>query len=320
MKSRGAAWGGCVAIAALLAGCAHAAADTASPASQPVRWIDRPAPPYHPGGHVLRYETSATPCQARQLRVSRARGGVGLGHVLDRFSFRNTSSSTCLATGFPAVTAIGEGGKRVRLRVRRNPSGTYFGVILAADIDPGHTAQLDLDTEDVTCDIRPRRAYRAVAFILPGGGTVRSQLELGRACGHWQMSRLGRPQRIANGGAVTPGGPGHLRVSWSVGPDTSARPGEVLHYVVTLRNPTATAIPLSPCPAYTEALSWDGGTAARTLFLNCAAVPVVEPRQSVRYRMVLRIPRQAAGAGKLVWRLDVPGDPPGEAAQLTVTG
>src|SRR5262249_48903204 len=240
------------AVLSLAAGVAAAcgagtiAARNAPPA---VPWVDHAAPRYGPPPDpTVPYPTSAPPCRAVNLSVRRERGGVGLGNVLYRFAFTNTGRRPCLATGFPAVDLLIANGRRVP--VERARHRTYFGTLVPADIAPGHTAELDLATEDVTCPPTGNRAYRLEAFRI-GGVWLHIHSLLG-GCGHWETSMLGRPQRWESELPPRTGTPGELVVTWSLRPAFPVRAGQTLQYIVTLRNPTRVAVRLTPCPSYTE--------------------------------------------------------------------
>jgi hypothetical protein len=237
---------------------------------------------------------------------------VGLGNLLYRFAFTNTGPRPCLATGFPAVELRAAGGRRVR--VRRARGGTYFGTMVPADIAPGRAAELDLATEDVTCPPTGDRPARLVGFWI-GGGSIAGGGLLG-GCGHWEVSMLGRPERWASELPPRAGTPGALVVTWSLRPSFPVRAGRTLHYIVTLRNPTTAAVPLTPCPSYTETVV-PRRVFTATYYLNCAAVHVIAPGQRIRFRMQQRIPRGVSGLAKLGWHLDTPVDA-GVGAAVTI--
>jgi hypothetical protein len=308
---------GLVATAAVAAGCGSVAAH-AGARSPAVPWVGRRAPAYQvPPDRVVPYPTSAPRCRTSQLRASRLRSGAAMGQVTDRFSFTNTGAGACLATGFPAVLARTATGSHV-LRARRSPDGG-FQRLVAADIEPGQAAELDLTTEDVTCT--PAHApYRDLAFRMPDGGTLRTGMRLAPECGRWMISRLGLPQRRMSDMSPAPGSLGTLRVTWSLRGRPAVSAGSALRYVVTLSNPTHVTVPLSPCPTYTEGIyPASSPTWTVAYYLDCTAVRVIAPGQRIRFRMVQRIPRTARGIAKLGWHLDTP-DEPAAVTVVTVGG
>jgi hypothetical protein len=79
--------------------------------------------------------------------------------------------------------------------------------------------------------------------------------------------------------------------------------GATLEYEVTLTNPTGAAVPLDPCPSYTESL----GTVTRAFILNCSAAPKIDPGASVTFAMRLDIPAGTpAGPVTLDWQAGGP--------------
>lgn len=86
----------------------------------------------------------------------------------------------------------------------------------------------------------------------------------------------------------------------------SATPGQPLHYVLALTNPTGSAITLTPCPTYQERLNADGEPVVEEHVLNCAGVGAIAPGQSVRFAMVIQVPASlpASNDDALVWFLD----------------
>jgi hypothetical protein len=85
-----------------------------------------------------------------------------------------------------------------------------------------------------------------------------------------------------------------------------ARPGQPLHYIVVLTNPTGSDIELTPCPTYQERLNAKGGPVVEEHVLNCAAVGAIASGQSVRFAMVIEVPASlpASSDGALAWLLD----------------
>jgi hypothetical protein len=232
--------------------------------------------------------------------------------VLYRFTFTNIRRQPCLATGFPILDLRTAGGRRVS--VHRARGGTYFGKLVPADIAPGHAAELDIAGEDVTCAPTGEREYRLEGFRVDGSW-IRIHATFG-GCGHWEVSMLGLPERWASEVPPRAGTLGSLIVTWSLRPSFPVRAGRTLRYIVTLRNPTPVAVPLTPCPSYTEFVVPQRVFTA-TYYLNCSEVRVIAPGQRVRFRMQQRIPRGVSGVAKLGWHLDTPDDG-GRGAIVTI--
>jgi hypothetical protein len=90
----------------------------------------------------------------------------------------------------------------------------------------------------------------------------------------------------------------------------SAAAGATLEYTVTLTNPTSRAVPLTPCPAYTQSLvaPRSGGGAGRALvggryLLNCAAVRSLAPGASATFAMRAPLAAGVTGDVQLRWAL-----------------
>jgi Domain of unknown function (DUF4232) len=268
--------------------------------------LNRPAPPYTaPIPTALPYPTAAPLCGSDQVRATGAAVGAAAGNIRERFTFTNTSHSTCLLRGSPTITGIAPGGRRRVLHPRPSPA-TFFGLLVPADIPPGHRVYLDLATQDVTCSVTHPLVYRDLAFGLPGDMTLRSRARLRRFCGGWEMSRFGRPPRTTASIRPRPGSLDTLRVSVTL--PASARAGTTLRYVVTLINPTLHTVRLA-CPSYTEAISTPELHRSLSYLLNCGTVHAIEPHQRIRYQMQLAIPDTPPGWAKLAWHLNTPREP-----------
>ncbi|MGZ4430983.1 MAG: DUF4232 domain-containing protein [Gaiellales bacterium] len=297
-------------IASLAAAGCGAAQDTSGPiASRPgviVPWLDRPAPAYSfPPPRPLHYPTRAPSCRATQIRAALLRSGVGLGNVLERFGFTNIGSTPCLLRGFPQVMGVVRGNLR-KVPVRSSPSGTYFGMLQPADMSPGGRVLLDLATTDV-CDVARLLTFTHLRFRLPGGGWVRARGVLPDACGlPMTLSSFGLPAGWAPP-PRRPGTPDVLRLGLALPRSVTA--GRVLRYTISLSNPTASDVSLSPCPSYTEML-FDGRRRIEHSFrLNCSEVREIPAHGRVRYAMELPLPRNLpAWWAKIGWYLNTPAD------------
>lgn len=107
----------------------------------------------------------------------------------------------------------------------------------------------------------------------------------------------------------TPPTPGasEARYPWHVlkatlhGP-TTVSAGSSLSYTVTLRNPTAAAIALTPCPSYDV----DIGLRTSSYGLNCAAAasPTIAPGASTTFEVRVYVPASiGVGHTTLTWKL-----------------
>ena len=95
---------------------------------------------------------------------------------------------------------------------------------------------------------------------------------------------------------------------------STATPGQVLTFTVTLTNMGATAAPLDPCPTYSETLIVHGAAlkppAYQDYLLNCPVLgPSIAPGASVLLEMRYPIPSDVSpGPVELRWGMD-PGSP-----------
>jgi len=304
-------------VLAACSGCRSTATNPSSASDGVVPWLDQPLRLYVPPQRkLIRYPTSASPCRAGQLRVSQGRGGVGLGNELEELVFMNVAKRACLLRGYPTISGETAGGSRRTLRLQRG--GTYFGRLVPADLPPGGHVFLDLAT-NTGCEggRKPTVHYRHLLVTLPEGGTVRAnQVTISEDCG-LSMSAFGLPERYPPTRGAAVGSAGTLSAHVHV-PD-GFRAGSVLHYTVTVINPTKTTVTLDPCPGYSESLYASGLVVRRSFALNCGSVHAIPPHGHVEYAMQLSVPRQAKpGNGKFLWNLDTPTGPfAGQAVGIT---
>jgi hypothetical protein len=315
-------WAVPVLLTAIASGCSGSARMPSSvgPAVL-VPWIDRPAPPYQaPAPRVVPYSTKAPACRAGQLAVRQRRARVGLGNVLERFSFLNHGTVPCLLRGFPEVTGVTASGVRRSVPARRSPEGTYFGTLVPADISPGEHGFLDFATGHGCRDPSgSAKRYRALVFVLPAGGGLVSApgSSLVMTCGFLKMSQLGLPAPQPTGPTPKPGTPDTLTVS--VAMPATVRAGTTLRSVVTLANPTGISVRLTPCLRYNEGIYAIGGRVSRWYWLNCEQVRSIAPHARVRYAMALPLPTDVpAGLAKFRWMLGAPNEPL-RGAGITIT-
>lgn len=313
-----------VAVLAVACGSQHVTAPPGTRAETPsngvVPWVDRPAAPYAeptPGP----FATGARPCRPSDLRVSPGQSGVGLGNTNLRIQFTNRSATSCVLIGYPTVAGVSATGAITALRASH---GSYFGDPgPSANIAPGQTAAVNVSGADA-CEPAQNgqhKLYQVLRIGLPGGGSVEATgARFDAMCGV-SVSRFGVP---ADQPVPPPRSPltAHIRAADTV------RPGEDFTYTVTLANPTATAYPLEPCPAYEEYVAAQTGDnkapvsdgyVVKDYYLNCDTVHEISLHGSVTYQMRLQLPaRLPTGVpAKFVWQLQ--GDTgPGAAAPLRI--
>jgi hypothetical protein len=310
-----------LAIAMLSSGCGryNPVPPGASPSSGPaelVPWVDRPLPAYVAPSPTP-YATSASPCRTTQLRIGGTQTGVGMSQAVLEVSLVNTGPAACLLHGQPQVSGIAASGVRVTLPARQGP--TFAGGLVSADIAPGDHGYLDLGTGSACgtgADQMKTTMYRELAFRLPDRGMLGSHLTFSAGSCGVIVDQLGLPETAE--GQPSPGP--FARLTARLDAPSSVAAGSVLRYVVSVSNPTAQPIALSPCPAYTEWSSALITLASKvppglTYQLNCDTLTSIPPGATVRYAMELVIPATApVGAGKFGWQLDESGGPYAGAA------
>jgi hypothetical protein len=282
-----------------------------------VAWVDRPAPVYsRPSSQASPYPTSAPRCLATQLRASAGPSGAAASNQLDGVTLTNVGP-TCLLEGRPVVTGLNASGQRVTLSPR---PGTYFGPLQPADIPQGGHGYIYFGTASLCGSDAEQQTfseYRALAFDLPSGGRLSSQVTLRVGSCGLSMENMGLPA----GPAPTPAPPepGSLRtLDVHVDFPPTVRAGNTLRFTVVLDNPTTTAVSLSNCPSYTEILGYPNSVTL-TYILNCDQVTVIPPGKTVVYAMEFKIPSNSVtGSAKFSWYLNVPDAYPGGGGVLTI--
>jgi hypothetical protein len=287
---------------ALLSGCGGT---THKPASAgPVPWLNRPLPLYVvPSPKLVRYRASAPLCRAAQLRVGQGRMGPAAGTLFDTLVFTNTSTTTCLLRGRPAITAEAPSDGRQALQPRLGPT---LDQLVPADLRPGGHVLLEFATSDCGCSCTggPVVRYRNLVFTLPEGGQVDGgRVLLTEGC-FLTMSSFGLPPRYVQPRA-RPGTPATLHVRIEL--PATVRAGGTLRYTVALANPSGKPVELSPCPGYTEAFVTQA-VVRESFRLNCE-VRTIPAHGSVRYEMRLAVPAGASGHAKISWSLNTPLGP-----------
>jgi hypothetical protein len=303
---------GLPAFALLVVACTDGSA--AATGDAPVPWVDRPAARYTPPPWKTPrpYPTTASPCRARQLRVTGMQREAAAGTEAQRFVFTNVGPTTCLLGGYPQVTGELSSGVRAVLRIPHRPGGV-FSAVVPADVPPGQHGYLDLGFSGA-CPVGRSVLARRVSFRLPGGGTVATRYRMRHPCQGYAMSQLGRFAPEPQPPRRDPGTPDVLEVRLSVKNMARVPTSRRLHYVVTLVNPRDVPVALRPCPSYTEGVAAAPGnglnaSVQRSFFLNCDTIHVIGPYQRVRYRMELALGPAPTTLGKLYWHLNSPNEP-----------
>ena len=119
------------------------------------------------------------------------------------------------------------------------------------------------------------------------------------ACGYMAVTRFGVPADSSTA---------LLHTSLDI--PTEVRAGTRLRYSVVLSNPLTVAIPLDPCPVYTQTLVPEapGGPQGPVLsfVLNCDNVKAVPAKGQIRFAMEYPTPGSTvAGRGVIFWTMAV---------------
>lgn len=84
-------------------------------------------------------------------------------------------------------------------------------------------------------------------------------------------------------------------------------PGETIEFVVTIRNPTARAVELDPCPAYLRSFGESSISVGPVVsLLNCDEADPIPAHGAERFEMRIGVPKefQLSGGGSIYWRLE----------------
>jgi hypothetical protein len=272
-----------------------------------VPWLNQPAA--EKGAAAAAAASGTHPCSSADLRIAAGAAGAWHGQATQEISLTNIGADACYLPGFPSVQLLpaGEAPQTV---------GASEGAPQLADtridLAPGEQASMLLGTPGV-CEAanKPqRKVSKRLQLALPGSGVkALDGVYIDTLCGRATVMKFHSVQNGAAGNAKSSGSPlGQLTGTLSA--SNEAIRGGMLHYTVTLSNPTVNPVSLASCPAYTQTLYADGKAAASTLRLNCGAAGAQIPaKSSVSFDMQVQVPADlAAGDGKLSWKLeDGPG-------------
>jgi hypothetical protein len=291
--------------AALQAGGTHKTTPVQPNLSYDVAWIDKPAPkPWSPKPIQPKPPTMDAPrCTATQLRVGTPTNNGATGMYFTTIPLRNISTTPCLLVGTPVRVAAQSPGQPDVVATR----GLHLGSGgVGGDLQPGRRGYLTIETDRdcparyATPNVYPHNIYNSLSVTLPSATTLSLPLKLDVECGLY-TGGLG----IRVPPPTTPPDP-RATLQPSITSPKHAKPGATFTYVVTLSNPTDSAISLGHCPGYVEWMgSGDLELAKESLALDCATVRSIAPGQSVRYQMRMAIAGDATpGVLELTWSLE----------------
>jgi hypothetical protein len=301
-----------VAPLVLLGGCGGGSKHAAPKFKGPVvPWISSQPPQF------AARTPATTPCRAADLAVhgqidfeSNGQGG-GIAVV----ALQNKGKQACRLEGDPRIKIVHPGlPRQVNAPVQRPPlifPDTAYPLSSLLAVQPGEYVGLTLTWMN-WCDPKPpgkaRVAPSAVRIILPNG------------TGHVDLDYNAVPQ------CLDPKSPSSVGVSpfetakvQPVPPWTSAsaaritasvpdqpvhgKRGQLLHFVVVLKNTSQATVGFDRCPAYVQQLVPTGQVEVHVL--NCAAAKPIAPGKSEAFAMAIRVPKNApVGGNGLFWGLD----------------
>jgi hypothetical protein len=258
--------------------------------------------------HAAAHATpAARACAAADVQISAGPSGAYRGQATQEIRIANTGAEACHLPGFPGV----------QLQPANEAPQTVGASELAPqlasarlDLAPGEEAIVLLGTPG-SCEAAngpERKVSKRLQLALPGGGVkALDGVHIDTLCGRATVMRFERVQSetAARATAMQQSGAISQLTGAISAPDEASR-GGVLHYTVTLSNPTASPVSLAACPSYTQSLYADGKSADTTMRLNCGgAGGLIPANASVSFDMQVPVPASlAAGSGKLSWKLD----------------
>jgi hypothetical protein len=311
-----------VVVGTLLRGPAHRPEPVApsptltapTPDASAIPWRDLPSVEYPEPSWPPR--PAATPCRAADLAFEGIDSGAAMGTTDTSIRFRNAGSARCTLSGRPTV--IGRNsrtGATVTVPVETSTMFEPRPDQVPATIDPGETAQVNVETHGGCLDGRPETRYGPLRLRLPHGeGELRTSTTINGTCGVG-LTVWHRPAALDT--SIERLG----KLSVSIEAPRTVAVGTALDFVVALHNDTGEDIPLSPCPnylMYLRAIKVSGGSHQ----LNCA-VSAVPAHGQVRFAMRLDLPASPdlVGEQTVEWMLDAngPDGSPVATAGFTVT-
>lgn len=274
-----------------------------------VPWLNQPAAEKAPPASTA--ARGARPCAGNDLQIVAGQAGAYRGQATQEIRLINISAETCHLVGFPSAQLLPAGEAPQTMGANENAAHLTNARI---DLEPGEEAVMLVGTPG-TCEAAngpQRKVSKRLKLALPGGGLKTLEgVHIDTLCGRASVIKFHPVHNEAAAKArIAMAGPSLSQLTGTLNaPDEAAR-GSTLYFTVTLSNPTASPIPLAPCPAYTQSVYADGKASSSTLRLNCGAVGAqIAPNSSVNFEMQAQVPADLpAGGAKLSWKLeDGPG-------------
>ena len=271
-----------------------------------VPWLALAMQQYLPAVEPTPSPAPAPLCRTSDLAELPPTTAAATGNEAVVFRFTNRSAQPCRTGGYPRVVLSQPG-----LRTVVPASGGFWDEgISPEDLAPHATATFFVGFELSCGNDSASDVYRHVTVTLPGGGTLVQTLT--GTAGYNGVSPLGvYPQcgttvsRLAGPAGPTVYAPDPLAVLVpSLAVPASTRAGAAaITYAVTLSNPSAAAVDLSPCRDYLQTLDHEKGPGFG-YELNCAAAHPIAAGQSESFTIEIPSAGISPGAHTLCWSLD----------------
>ncbi len=275
----------------VLAACAALRTGTtgSSSPSNAIPWIAA-------SGKLFSPVLAARLCRASDLRATVLGNGAYQGQVTEDMLLVDSATDACFLLGPPSLEVASPG--KPPITVQRGGLANS-----RLDLQPGQQVETIIGCPNVAAGL----ASTSLVLNAPGGGTVTVDgIRLPADCS--------TPSIVAfqEGPLPAPTGIGALSVQLNL--PASAPLGQAMSYTVTLVNPTPAAVPLTPCPSYTEHLSQPQGQTVSVVqssyLLNCHAAASVPASGSLTFQMMMLVPGNwTPGPAKFLWNLEVQGQP-----------
>ena len=261
-----------------------------------VPWIDSPGIPLV---KLASGSTTSRACVARDIHVLVGAVGAYQGHQTQELTIQNIAPDACRLPAPPSVAVGLDNGQQ--LAVMPDASTSVLGASNGADaLAVGGSIHLLIGTPGTCAGAGNPNISKVVRLSL-------SAAEVVTVSGTWINVECGDPVMLAFNlaqPAAPPVPTSSLRAKLTI--PTSASPGAVLIYFVTLSNASSQVIVLDPCPSYTQTMGI-GTPIRQTLLLNCASAGSMPVGGSSTFEMRFIVPASfPTGATKLSWQLEVP--------------
>jgi hypothetical protein len=243
---------------------------------------------------------------------------------MEAVRLRNIGKVTCRLSGYATVVVVTETGRRIP-EVPRH--GSYFGAGSTypvpssepADLTPGQTGGFLIGQ---LCPAAPptstaSTSIRSATIYLPHG---EGSVDFGGGCfwSGWWDSELGR---LIQAPVLPPAPKWPLGSSASIdGAPGTVRGGTTLHYVVGYSDPSVQLGRFTPCPGYTETLTWPGASYSYSYLLNCGALRALGSGKAAKLAMEIHVPDVPhLEIADLIWRLNTPGWGPEQELSVDIS-